>query len=75
MAGYEDPTRTALGAPERVDGYELKTSQGPKSAFHPINLGVKVSHSGAQKEEPKENIFTPNIRRSLARLGGSDRSS
>lgn len=56
--GYQqDPTETALGVPERVTEDRGKELQGPRSAHHPVNLGLKsLSLRGLRRIVKKETL-------------------
>ena len=52
-----DPTETALGVPERVTEDRGRKLQGPRSAHHPVNLGLKsLSLRGLRRIVKKETL-------------------
>ena len=53
----QDPTETALGVPDRVTKDGGKELQGPSSAHHPVNLGLKsLSLRGLRRRVRKETF-------------------
>lgn len=76
LACHEDPTKTALGVPERVTKDGGKARQGPNSAHHPINLGVNgLSLRGPKGRVKRKHSPSYYPSQSGATLSGRARSS